>query len=258
MACSLTEWEEFLLTRMEAVLPVALNVYHASCQTVSRQNEKCKISLFFYTYLYPFLSQWFCIRNTAMWLLTEKYKGSRGRSLALMKKEGTRHPLATSPHPVHFAPREAPPSPSGRIFLTFAPADNWTTSATKNVNYRRWFYVQSAFYYFILQHILLRIFLISGQVRVGDVRGLIHTQPVYCSWPFYDVRWALWVSGHTGEAVALLQTAGCERSQWEVRESRPSSSQMCTLGQDIWHFCRKQWRLVYFSISSQVSSRPGA
>lgn len=214
----------------------------SSSKRLSRFLPNCKpkkyiwnfIYIIYYYYIFVLftifsscLSQWFCIRNTVMLLSTERFRGSRGQSQELMKKEGTLCPLATSPHPAHSAHHEAPPFPFGRIFLMFGPVDNSTTSAMKSVNCRRWLHIQKVCFvlFFINQQILLKkkqlilsCFLISGQVWVGDIRGLIHTQLVYCSWPFYDVSWAVWVSWDAGEAVALLQTAWCERSQWEVNK----------------------------------------
>lgn len=223
--------------RMEAVLPVALNVYHDSCQTVSPKKKYIwnLIYIIYYYYIFVlftiflFLSQWFCIRNTVMLLSTERFRDSRGQSQELMKKEGTLCPLATSPHPAHSAHHEAPPFPFGRTFLMFDPVDNSTTLAMKSVNCRRWLHIQKVcFDLFFYQpanfaeketiNFILTCFLISGQVWVGDIRGLIHTQLVYCSWPFYDISWAVWVSWDAGEAVAFLQTAWCERSQWEVNK----------------------------------------
>lgn len=162
-----------------------------------------------------------------MLLSTERFRGSRGQSQELMKKGETLCPLEISPHLAHSAHHEAPPFPFGRIFLMFGPVDNSTTSAMKSVNCRRWLHIQKVCFVFLSTSkfcwkrnnlSILTCFLISGQIWVGDIRGLIHTQLVYSSWPFYDISWAVWVSWDAGEAVALLQTAWCERSQWEVNK----------------------------------------
>lgn len=152
--------------RMEAVLPVALNVYHDSCQTVSPKKKYIwnLIYIIYYYYIFVlftiflFLSQWFCIRNTVMLLSTERFRDSRGQSQELMKKEGTLCPLATSPHPAHSAHHEAPPFPFGRTFLMFDPVDNSTTLAMKSVNCRRWLHIQKVCFdlFFINQQILLK------------------------------------------------------------------------------------------------------
>lgn len=87
--------------------------------------------------------QRFCTRNTATSPLTERSRGSKGRSPAQRRRgSGKRGPMGRRLHricppPAPFAHREVLLLHCGRTYLMFAAAVSWTTSAMKKENYRR-------------------------------------------------------------------------------------------------------------------------
>ena len=86
--------------------------------------------------------QRFCTRSTVTWPSTERSSGSRGRSPAQRRGSGTR--AQTGPHLLLICLRPAPSARHedlllhcGRTSPMFGPVASWTTSATRNGNYRR-------------------------------------------------------------------------------------------------------------------------
>lgn len=93
--------------------------------------------------IFPFPQQ-SCIRNTATLPSTGRSRGSKGKNQARRRKGWGRmgqmgprlRPIC--PHPAPFAHHEALPLLCGRTSLMYEAVANWTTSAMKRENYRRW------------------------------------------------------------------------------------------------------------------------
>lgn len=222
--------------RMEAVLPVALNVYHDSCQTVSPKKIHLEFDIYNLLLLYFCIIYHFSLPLSV--ILYQEYSDvAINREIQRQQgaEPGTDEERGDSVSPGNLSPSSSFRSSRGSAFSLWqdipdvrssGQLDNFSNEERKLQEVTP--HSESLFWFVFYQpanfaeketiNFILTCFLISGQVWVGDIRGLLHTQLVYCSWPFYDVSWAVWVSWDAGEAVALLQTAWCERSQWEVNK----------------------------------------